>query len=69
MTQVIHYQCEKCGTLYDTQKECEDCEAFHIGIIGPVKYLYYSRGMGTEAKYPYGVMVKMEDGKEFYFKR
>lgn len=69
MKEIIEYQCEKCGRLYDDAEQCQACEEFHIDVDSVIQYKYNDKAMGPESKYPYAVMVKMTDGKELVFKR
>lgn len=71
MIQVITYQCEVCGTLYDDREKCGECEICHVPVINdqPPFYKYYPKEMGPESKYPYAVIVKMDDGETLTFKR
>lgn len=69
MIEVTHYQCEKCGTDYNTRDKAQECEAFHIAVDSVVQYKYNSKGMGPESKYPHAIIIKMADGKQLTFKR
>lgn len=69
MIEVTKYQCEKCGAMFDTPFECDVCEAFHLDVAGQPKYLYDPKSIGPEGRYPHSVIITMDDGKEFIFKR
>lgn len=69
MIEVTQYKCEVCGNVYEDSAKCQECEDFHIPVEEVQKYLYYPKSMGPEARYPYGVIIKTEDGEEFTFKR
>lgn len=53
MKEITQYQCEMCGSTFDTQAACEECESFHISRDHVVQYKYNPKSMGPESKYPY----------------
>lgn len=69
MKEITQYQCEMCGSTFDTASACEECENFHIIRDHVVQYKYNPKSMGPESKYPYAVVLEMEDGKQLTFKR
>lgn len=69
MKELTLYQCDICGTNYQTETKCLECEAFHVAVDSVLRYKYNAKNMGPESKYPHIVVVKMADGKELVFKR
>lgn len=69
MKEVTQYECGHCGTLYDDADTCKECEEYHIPVKQVIKYAYYPKDTGPEAKYPYAVSVVMNDGKNLIFTR
>lgn len=69
MIEVTQYKCEICGTIYDNAETCEKCEAYHTDVNKVSEYKYHPRGVGPEAKYPYAVVLKMDDNTLLTFKR
>lgn len=39
MKEVKRYKCEYCGTVFESQEDCEDCESQHVLADG-VEYNY-----------------------------
>lgn len=69
MKEISLYQCEVCGTNYADEAKAKECEEFHVTVDSVVRYKYGAKGMGSESKHPYAVVVRMTDGKELTFKR
>jgi len=57
MKEVIRYQCECCGTVFDSQEDCEDCENRHFGVE-EAKYEY-----AAGEAFPHYITVKFDGGQ------
>lgn len=69
MKEITQYQCETCGTIYNNEDTCAECENFHIAVESVAQYKYNPKEMGPESRYPYAVVIKMDNGQELIFKR
>lgn len=70
MTSVTRYKCDICGTEYNSEDVCAECEAEHVlpDGISPT-YVYYPKSYGNDAVYPHSVTVTFEDGTKYTYKR
>lgn len=69
MIEVTRYQCEYCGTYYNEANKASSCEAFHVLPYSIPEYKYRPKDEGNESKYPYSIVVTMENGEKITFKR
>ena len=71
MKEVTRYQCEHCGTYYNSADKASDCESFHIlpDTDRPIVYKYRAKNEGNESHYPYAVVITMANGGQLTFKR
>ena len=66
MKKVINYYCEVCGTPYQSEEECMNCENYHKHLR-KVSFTGY-RPIG-KAKCPYAeiIIIEMEDGESVVY--
>lgn len=68
MKTLTQYQCEICNTVFSDSGSATKCEASHTVADEVHRYKYYPYTNGS-SKYPYAVIVKMQDGTYIEFKR
>lgn len=71
MQEIIKYRCEICGTIYDTQEACAECEGFHVIPSLIDTCVFHPITSKPEFKFPVKINVTMADNSvlEYYFKR
>lgn len=68
MKKVEHYICELCGTEYNDEKKCEECETGHVKPEGIERAEWISIKKDNSG-YPTKIHVKMSNGKTITYKR
>lgn len=66
MKELKLYQCDHCGTRYNSKHECEKCESNYIHTVKIVECKYHANKSAKE--YPDYIIVEMEDGKKVKYK-
>ena len=59
---ITRYKCEMCGTEYNSEREAENCKAFHKEPVS-VKPLQYMGKNCFKKPFPFRVIVEVEGGK------
>lgn len=57
MKEVMRYQCECCGTAFESKEDCEDCENHHFRVE-KVNYEY-----AAGEAFPHSITVKFDGGQ------
>lgn len=66
MKEITKYECEVCGTNYQTPEEAQECEDSHPKIK-KVEYKYGQSFTSTNT-YPHGIIVDFEDGVQIHYR-
>lgn len=61
------YICEKCGWRYNTEEECQKCEAYHQDASSLVSQRFDHK-FAESAKYPGSVILQMANGHKMEYR-
>lgn len=63
MKKIELYECEICHTKYNEKQRAQNCEKAHVKAL-EIKDCIFN----NDAKYPFKLLIKFEDGKEIWFR-
>ncbi len=64
MIKKVQYQCEYCGTCYDTEEDAKRCEKWHTKVT-VVENALYNQG----SRYPERIGVRFDDGEFIIYEK
>ena len=63
----VKYICELCGYRFNTEEECQQCEASHNNV-SEVLSQKFDHHFGDNAKYPGSIIMKMANGHKIEYR-